>query len=74
MALLNSPGMGWAHEPFVVPEEIYAGWNAEDKGTSAEAQWNEKLMAMIVVMRRGVVVADTRLAPAPGCRKHHSEN
>ena len=34
--------IGWSHEPFIVPDEIYSGWNARDKGAKAEAAWNEK--------------------------------
>ncbi len=37
--------LGWTHEPFTVPEEVYAGWNAEAKGASAESDWQEKLAA-----------------------------
>jgi transketolase len=37
--------MGWKHEPFVIPDEIYAGWDARDKGATAENAWNEKLAA-----------------------------
>ncbi len=37
--------LGWSHEPFVIPEDIYAGWNARDKGESAEKAWDEKLAA-----------------------------
>jgi transketolase len=33
--------LNWNYPPFVVPEEIYAGWNAHDKGNAREAQWNE---------------------------------
>ncbi|ACL73966.1 transketolase [Thioalkalivibrio sulfidiphilus HL-EbGr7] len=33
--------LGWKHEPFVIPDEIYAGWNARDKGAQAEAAWNK---------------------------------
>jgi transketolase len=33
--------IGWNYPPFVVPEEIYAGWNAKAKGAAAEAAWNE---------------------------------
>ena len=35
----------WPHEPFVVPDEIYAGWSAKDKGAKAEAAWNKKFAA-----------------------------
>jgi transketolase len=34
--------LGWKHEPFVIPDEIYAGWNARDKGADAEAAWNKR--------------------------------
>ncbi|MCW5569363.1 MAG: transketolase [Dokdonella sp.] len=32
--------LGWAHAPFVVPEQIYAGWNARAQGAAREAAWN----------------------------------
>jgi len=34
--------LGWKHEPFVMPDEIYAGWNAKEKGAKAQKAWNEK--------------------------------
>ena len=34
--------LGWKHAPFEVPDEIYAGWSARDKGAKAEAAWAEK--------------------------------
>jgi len=34
--------LGWEHEPFVIPEEIYASWNAEQAGAAAEAAWQER--------------------------------
>jgi transketolase len=37
--------LGWKYPPFVVPDEIYAGWNARDKGASNEAAWAEKFAA-----------------------------
>ena len=37
--------MGWKHEPFVIPAEIYAGWDAKVKGTAAEKAWSEKFAA-----------------------------
>ncbi|MFB3087093.1 MAG: transketolase [Acidiferrobacterales bacterium] len=35
--------LGWKYEPFVIPAEIYAGWNARSKGAEAQAQWDHKL-------------------------------
>ena len=37
--------LGWAHEPFVIPEDIYAGWDAKEAGKAAEDAWNEKFAA-----------------------------
>jgi transketolase len=34
--------LGWPHAPFVVPEEIYAGWDARGKGREREQAWKEK--------------------------------
>ena len=32
----------WPHEPFVIPEEIYNGWDARSRGASLEAEWNKR--------------------------------
>ncbi|MEM8496947.1 MAG: transketolase [Pseudomonadota bacterium] len=32
--------IGWQHEPFHVPEDVYAGWNAAESGTASEQAWN----------------------------------
>ena len=37
--------IGWAHEPFVIPADVYAGWDAKAKGAAAEAAWNDKFAA-----------------------------
>jgi transketolase len=37
--------LGWNHEPFVIPQEIYAGWDARAKGAAAEKAWNDKFAA-----------------------------
>jgi transketolase len=34
--------LGWKYPPFEVPDAIYAGWNARDKGAKAESAWAEK--------------------------------
>jgi len=33
--------MSWSHEPFTVPEDVYAGWNAVDKGGRQQKDWEE---------------------------------
>jgi len=37
--------LGWDYEPFVVPQEIYAGWDAKAKGAAAEKAWADKFAA-----------------------------
>jgi len=37
--------LGWTHEPFVIPQDIYAGWDAKTKGAAAEKAWNDKFAA-----------------------------
>jgi transketolase len=37
--------LGWSYPPFVVPDEIYAGWNARDKGAKAEQEWATRFAA-----------------------------
>ena len=37
--------LGWDHEPFVIPDEVYAGWDAKEAGKAAEAAWDEKFAA-----------------------------
>ena len=34
--------LGWKHDPFVIPDNIYAGWDARSKGKSAEETWARK--------------------------------
>jgi transketolase len=35
--------IGWPHEPFVIPEEIRAAWNAHERGAALEADWNSRM-------------------------------
>ncbi|AOM42714.1 transketolase [Xenorhabdus hominickii] len=37
--------LGWEHPAFEVPQDIYAGWNAEEAGKAKEAAWEEKFAA-----------------------------
>ena len=32
--------LGWNHAPFEVPADVYAAWNAAEKGAKLEAEWN----------------------------------
>ncbi|WP_206951141.1 transketolase [Trinickia acidisoli] len=33
--------IGWTWEPFVIPQEVYAAWDAKEAGAQREAQWND---------------------------------
>ncbi|HEY8353659.1 MAG TPA: transketolase [Methylophilaceae bacterium] len=37
--------IGWPHDPFVIPQDIYDAWNAVERGAKAEAEWNAKFEA-----------------------------
>jgi transketolase len=37
--------LGWNHAPFEIPAEIYAAWDAKDRGAKAEAEWSERFAA-----------------------------
>jgi transketolase len=39
---LTRKELGWNYEPFVIPEDVYNGWDARNKGLRAEAEWNDK--------------------------------
>ena len=42
---LTREAIGWPHEPFVVPAEVYAAWDAKSAGTRHEAEWNARFAA-----------------------------
>jgi transketolase len=35
--------IGWKYKPFEVPDTVYSGWNARERGAQLEAEWNGKL-------------------------------
>jgi len=37
--------LDWPHEPFVIPDEVYAGWDAKAKGARVEDEWNTRFDA-----------------------------
>jgi transketolase len=37
---LTRAQLGWAHAPFEIPANVYAGWDAKAKGAAAEEAWN----------------------------------
>src|SRR5690606_26738683 len=37
--------IGWNHAPFVIPADVYEGWDAKAKGAKLENDWNAKIEA-----------------------------
>ena len=37
--------IGWNHPPFEIPEDVYAGWNARERGAQLEQEWNQRFSA-----------------------------
>ena len=43
--VLTREALGWTDEAFVIPEDVYAAWDAKAKGAEAEAAGNETFAA-----------------------------
>ena len=37
--------LGWNHAPFEIPTDIYAGWDAKEKGSKVESDWRARFDA-----------------------------
>lgn len=37
--------IGWNHAPFEIPADVYAAWDAKEKGAAAEGEWNKRFAA-----------------------------
>ncbi|MEO3715169.1 transketolase [Roseateles flavus] len=42
---LTREALGWSHEPFQIPAEVYAAWDAKAAGAAAEKAWDERFDA-----------------------------
>ncbi|MEK9713091.1 MAG: transketolase, partial [Thalassolituus sp.] len=42
---LTRERLGWKHGSFEIPENVYEGWSAKEKGAAAESAWNDKFAA-----------------------------
>jgi len=42
---LTRKAIGWNHGPFEIPEAIYKGWDAKQRGVATEADWNQRFAA-----------------------------
>ncbi|ROQ21510.1 transketolase [Marinimicrobium koreense] len=42
---LTREKLGWKHGAFEIPDEVYKGWDAKEKGKAAESSWTERFEA-----------------------------
>jgi len=42
---LTRERLGWNHGSFEIPDNVYEGWSAKEKGAAAEQSWNDKFAA-----------------------------
>ncbi len=42
---LTREALGWSHEPFAIPKDVYAAWDAKDAGKAAEKAWDAQFAA-----------------------------
>jgi transketolase len=42
---LTREKLGWKHDSFVIPDDIYAAWDAKERGGKLESEWNETFAA-----------------------------
>ena len=41
---LTRDAIDWPHPPFVIPSEIYAAWDATERGLRLESEWDSKFL------------------------------
>ncbi len=59
---LTRENLGWTAEPFVIPEDIYSGWDHKEKGAADEAEWNDKFAAYAKAFPAEASEFDRRMA------------
>ncbi len=59
---MTKAALGWDHEAFDVPADVYAGWDGKEKGAAAEAAWNEKFAAYKVAQPELAAEYERRMA------------
>ena len=55
--------LGWAHAPFEIPQDIYAGWRGRDRA-AAEAEWNTRFAAYKAAHPEAAAEFERRLSGA----------
>jgi len=42
---LTREAIGWPHQPFTVPAEVYRDWDARSRGKASQAEWDQRFGA-----------------------------
>ncbi len=42
---LTRKQLGWEYDAFVIPEQVYSGWDAKEQGANSESAWDQKFAA-----------------------------
>ncbi len=42
---LTREALNWPHEPFQIPQDVYAAWDAKARGLTAETEWDVRFAA-----------------------------
>ena len=56
--------LGWSHPPFEIPGEVYAGWDARERGAARHREWRMRLEAWRAAFPREAAEFERRTAGA----------
>ncbi|WP_374563797.1 transketolase [Ideonella sp.] len=59
---LTREALGWNHEPFALPDDIRAAWDAHAAGEKAEADWNTRFAAYAAAFPEAAAEFTRRMA------------
>jgi transketolase len=54
--------IGWAHAPFEIPQDVYAGWDAKKVGAEREGDWDRKFAAYATAFPAEAAEFERRMA------------
>ncbi|MFO1338354.1 MAG: transketolase [Burkholderiaceae bacterium] len=59
---LTREALGWGHEPFVVPDEVRAAWDAKAAGAAAQGEWDARFAAYAAAFPEAAAEFTRRMA------------
>ena len=54
--------LGWPHPPFEIPGEIYAGWDARERGAAQHREWRERVQVWRAAFPEDAAEFERRIA------------